>query len=59
MYCYDVNVCMHVYCVKSFFHIERYTNCSRRGIISLNPFATVLFSVSSVVTKECCVLYQC
>ena len=25
----------------------------------LNPFATVLFSVCSAVTVECCVLYPC
>ena len=28
-----------------------------RGAIWLNPFATVLFSVCSAVTVECCVLY--
>ena len=27
--------------------------------IWLNPFATVLFSVCSAVTVECCVLYSC
>ena len=27
--------------------------------IWLNPFATVLFSVCSDVTVECCVLYPC
>ena len=27
--------------------------------IWLNPFATVLFSVCSAVTVECCVLYLC
>ena len=27
--------------------------------ICLNPVATVLFSVCSSVTVECCVLYQC
>ena len=29
------------------------------GAIWLNPFATVLFSVCSAVTVECCVLYSC
>ena len=29
------------------------------GVIWLNPFATVLFSVCSAVTVECCVLYPC
>ena len=29
------------------------------GAIWLNPFSTVLFSVCSVITVECCVLYPC
>ena len=29
------------------------------GAIWLNPFSTVLFSVCSAVTVECCVLYLC
>ena len=29
------------------------------GAIWLNPFATVLFSVCSAVTVECCILYPC
>ena len=29
------------------------------GAIWLSPFATVLFSVYSAVTIECCVLYPC
>ena len=29
------------------------------GAISLNPFATVLYSVCNAVTVECCVLYPC
>ena len=29
------------------------------GVIWLNPFDTVLFSVCSAVTVECCVLYPC
>ena len=29
------------------------------GVIWLNPFATVLYSVCSAVTVECCVLYPC
>ena len=41
---------MYVYCVESFAHIECYGDCSRRGAIWLNPFATVLFSVCSAVT---------
>ena len=50
---------MYVYCVESFAHIECYSDLSRRGAIWLNPFATVLFSVVSAVTVECCVLYPC
>ena len=29
------------------------------GAIWLNPFATVLFTVCSAITVECCVLYPC
>ena len=29
------------------------------GAIWLNPFSTVLFTVCSAVTVECCVLYLC
>ena len=32
---------------------------SAGGAFWLNPFATVLFSVCSAVTAECCVLYPC
>ena len=49
--------CVYVCCVESFAHIKCYRDCSRRGIIWLNPFATVLFNVSSAVLVECCVLY--
>ena len=49
---------MYVYCVESFAHIECYS-VRARGAIWLNPFATVLFSVCSAVTVECCVLYPC
>ena len=30
-----------------------------RGALWLNPFATVLFTVCSAVTLDCCVLYPC
>ena len=53
---------MYGYWVESFVHIECYSDCSRSGRgggIWLNTFATVLFSVCSVVTVECCVLYPC
>ena len=36
-------------------HIECYSDCSRRGAICLNPFATVLFRGCSAVNVECCV----
>ena len=50
---------MYVYCIESFGHIECYSDYScRGGGISLNPFATVLFSVCSAFTVEC-VLYPC
>ena len=52
-----ISVC--VYCVESFVHIECYSDCSRRGAIWLNPFATVLFSVCSAVIIEFSVLYPC
>ena len=55
---------MYVYCVESFAHIECYSEQATvivraGGAIWLNPFATVLFSVCSAVTVECCVLYPC
>ena len=40
---------MYVYCVESFAHIGCYSDCSRRGSHLVDPFATVLFSVCSVV----------
>ena len=46
---------MYVYCVESFAHIEYFIDCSPGGAIWLNPFATVLLSVCSAVTVECCV----
>ena len=50
---------MYVYCVESFAHIECYNDSSRRGGHLLDPFATVLFTVCSAVTGECCILYPC
>ena len=47
---------MYVYCVESFVHFECYSDCSHR---ESHSFATVLFSVCSAVTVECCVLYPC
>ena len=50
---------MYVYCVKSFAHIDATVIVRAGGAIWFNPFATVLFSVCSAVTVECCVLYPC
>ena len=50
---------MYVYCVESFAHIECYSDCSCRGSHLVEPFATMLFSVCSAVTVECCVMYPC
>ena len=50
---------MYVYCVETFARIECYSDCSRRGAIWLNPFATVLFTVCSDITVECCVAWVC
>ena len=50
---------MYIYLVNSFVHIECYSDCSHRGAIWLNPFATVLFNVCSAVTAECCDLKPC
>ena len=45
--------CMFVSCVHPVAGVRA------GGAIWLNPFATVLFSVCSAVTVECCVLYPC
>ena len=37
---------MYVYCVESFVHIECHSACSRRGNYLVDPFATVLLSMS-------------
>ena len=57
--CSSFVISMYVYCVESFAHIECYSDCSRRGSHLVEPFVTVLFTVCSVVTVECCVLYPC
>ena len=51
-----ISVCMFI--VSKALLISSATVIVRaRGAIWLNPFATVLFSVCSAVTVECCVLY--
>ena len=53
-----IHVCMFI--VSKALLISSATEIVRAGgAIWLNPFATVLFSVCSVVTVECCVLYPC
>ena len=66
-----MGVCGNVCCVAAFvkyivfFNLEvlKYVVCLCKGCdgcsIWLNPFATVLFTVCSAVTVECCVLYPC
>ena len=53
-----ISVCMFI--VSKALFISSATVIVRAwGAIWLNPFATVLFTVCSVVTVECCVLYPC
>ena len=53
-----ISVCMFI--VSKALLISSPTVIVRAGgAIWLNPFATVLFSVCSAVTVECCVLYTC
>ena len=53
-----ISVCMFI--VSKALLISSATVIVRAGgAILLNPFATVLFSVCSAVTVECCVLYPC
>ena len=53
-----ISVCMFI--VSKVLLISSATVIVRAGgAIWLNPFATVLFSVCSAVTVECCVLYPC
>ena len=60
MFVYSSFQCMYVYCVESFVHIECYSDFVRAGgAIWLKPFATMLFSVCSALTVECCVLCPC
>ena len=53
-----ISVCMFI--VSKALLISSATVIVRAGgAIWLNPFATVLFSLCSAVTVECCVLYPC
>ena len=53
-----ISVCMFI--VSKSLLISSAAVIVRAGVaIWLNPFATVLFTVCSAVTVECCVLYLC
>ena len=53
-----ISVCIFI--VSKPLLISSATVIVRAGrAIWLNPFATVLFTVCSAVTVECCVLYPC
>ena len=48
---FQISVCM--------FIVSKALLISSTTVIWLNPFATVLFSVCSAVTVECCVAWAC
>ena len=50
---------MYVYCIESLLISSATVIVRVGGDIWLNSFATVLFTVCSAVTVECCVLYPC
>ena len=53
-----ISVCMFI--VSKALLISSATVIVRAGgAIRLNPFSTVVFTVWSAVTVECCVLYPC
>ena len=52
-------VCVCLLCPKALLISSATVIVRAGGAIWLNPFATVLFSVCSAVTVECCVLYPC
>ena len=53
-----ISVCMSIVS-KAFLISSAKVIICIGGTIWLNPFGTVLFSVCSAVTVECCVLYPC
>ena len=55
--CFLISVCMFV--SKALLISNATVIVRAGGAIWLNQFATVLFSVYSAVTVECCVLYPC
>ena len=54
-----ISVCVCLLCRKALLISSATVIVRAGGAIWLNPFATVLFSVCSAVTVECCVLYPC
>ena len=52
-----ISVCMFV--SKALLISSATVIVRAEAAIWLNPFATVLFSVCSAVTVECCILYPC
>ena len=58
--CSSFLISMYMFIVSKALLISIATVIVRtEGAIWLNPFVTVLFSVCSAVTVECCVLYPC
>ena len=53
-----ISVCMFIVS-KAFLILSATVIVCTGGAIWLNPFATVLFTVCSALTVECCVLYPC
>ena len=53
-----IHVCM-LYVLKALLISSATVIVRAGGAIWLNPFTTVLFSVCSAVTVECCILYPC
>ena len=50
-----ISMCVHVYCVESFAHIECYSDCSRRGGGHLLELLRYYLMCVVVVNVECCV----
>ena len=53
-----ISVCMFIVS-KALLILSATVIVRAGGVIWLNPFATVLFTVCSAVTVECCGLYPC
>ena len=53
-----ISVCLFIVSKALLIQSATVIVCAR-GAIRLKPFATVLFTVCSAVTVECCVLYPC